>query len=257
MLDRYPSLAQFCAEMSQQVQSCVDQAVCNQEYGQAVVQLKDEIADDIINFNKEMFQEMLSERPEIDAFTMSGNEIDVALNTDYVQMGGMEGYKQLTAEDLEIIYAKHMLWLHDAGGEQANFTGCAVCGGNLSGKDLNSAILDGAKFIDTNMGSAELCFASMQGAEFIRCNFSHTVAEEAQMQKAKFSSCRLLGAIFTHSNLKEASFKNCAMDYLGLENCCIDGTKFENSEVSASSMRGAVEDEEQWQDNDICMSMQD
>lgn len=255
MLDTYPSLAQFCSEMSQQVQSCVDQALDGHEYGQAVAFLDEEAVDDIIYFNEEMFKEMLSERPEIDAFTVRGNEIDIALNTDHVPRSDMEGYRLLTAEDLEIMCAKHILWLHEAGGEQANFSGCAVSGGNLSGKNLNNAILDGGKFVDTNLSSAELCFASMQGAEFVRCDFAHATAEEAQAQGSDFISCQFPGAIFTHSNLAGASFKNCSMEYFGMDQCCIESTAFENSSVFAASMCGVSENEEQWQGDGMCMTM--
>lgn len=166
-----------------------------------------------------------------------------------------DGYKNLTPEEVEVICAKHSLWLLDAGGEHADFSGCQITGQSLLGKKLNSAVLDGAKLVRVNLCGAELCGASMQGTEFLQCDLSRATVEEADVRNAKFTDCCLAGAFLTHSNLKEAEFHNCNMDYAGLQNCCVEGTIFENTSLAAASTVGTCDDEAEWLDECVGMTM--
>ena len=45
----------------------------------------------------------------------------VTISEPYLRQEDEENLRRLNSEEVEIICAKHILWLHDAGGEQADF----------------------------------------------------------------------------------------------------------------------------------------
>ena len=85
---------------------------------------------------------------------------------------------RLSQEDADVICAKHVLWLHDAGGEQADFSGYDLSGLNLSHRNLNSAIFAGTRMYETNLAQAELCFSDFTDATLFSCDLKGVTAEE-------------------------------------------------------------------------------
>ena len=132
----------------------------------------------------------------------------------------------MNSEEVEIICAKHILWLHDAGGEQADFSNCLIKDMNMSGKNLINSVFDGAKFVNTDLRRASLCFALFNSTRFQNCNLSNVIAEESEFKNAECIACDFDRAIFTHSDFTGAKFYDCTMKNGSLQNCCIDKTEF-------------------------------
>ena len=110
---------------------------------------------------------MLSERPEIAEvdYDYENDTVSVALADEHIRFTDENGMRYLTEQDIEIMCAKHILWLNDEGGEQADFSNCVIRGMDLSRRNLNQAIFDGAKISNTQLYSAELCYASCVGTK--------------------------------------------------------------------------------------------
>ena len=136
--------------------------------------------------------------------------------------------------------AKHVLWLHDAGGEQADFSKCLLKDLDLSGKNLINAVFDGAKFINTNLRKASLCFSLFNETKFQNCNCIDIVAEESEFKNAECVACNFDGGIFTHSDFTGAKFYDCTIKNGSLQNCCLERINIGDMELGDVYMRGAV-----------------
>lgn len=142
--------------------------------------------------------------------------------------------------------AKHILWLNDEGGEQADFSNCVIRGMDLSRRNLNQAIFDGAKISNTQLYSAELCFASCVGTKFYNCYATDLTAEEANFKGAEFIGTELGRGIFTHSNFTDARFRNCEVYSCSLDGSCVEGTDFGDTDTSLVRMNRYTYDEDIW-----------
>lgn len=199
-------------------------------------------------FCDELFMEMLYEREEIAEvdYDCETDELSVALSPEFVRYTEETGMRELSKQDLDIMCAKHTLWLNDAGGEQADFSGCIIRGMDLSQKNLNNAVFDGAKIVNTNLYRSELCFASFVGAKIYNCYASDMIAEEASFKDAEIICTKMMRGIFTHSNFTEARMLNTDLYSSSMNYCCLEGVSFEESNTSDVRMERCSYDEAEW-----------
>ena len=134
-------------------------AITDQQSGMYRI-LTDEMELDKVE--AQLLVEMLEDRPEIAYLDDLGDELCIKLNPQYVHEE--KELPRLSQEDADVICAKHVLWLHDAGGEQADFSGYDLSGLNLSHRNLNSAIFAGTRMYETNLAQTELCFSDFTEA---------------------------------------------------------------------------------------------
>lgn len=254
-MDQHPSLKNFCDQMQKLVEAYAQMAVAHQRDG--VFRLySDDLDNDIDFYNEDLFIEMLSGQPEIAYAERADDEILMTIAPEYVQHEDESVYRKLTPEEVEVMCANHVLWLHDAGGEQADFSNCLLKGVNLSCKKLLSAGFDGAKIVDTDLRSAELCLATFNGATFVNCNGTDIVAEEAAFQGAEFTTCKLDNSVFTHSDFSGARFRNCSMDGGRLQKCCLEDTTFGDMELDTVNTNGCSCNKQDWSEEpDSILSM--
>lgn len=178
--------------------------------------------------------------------------------------------KQFTDEELKQILAEHQLWL-DSGreqGKQADFSGKNLDQTNLSGVNLQEAILieasffaanleranftkaqlakaiflnaylPQANFTEANLLAATFREASVMNANFERANLTKSSFYAAHLQGSNFNGANLTGADlvaaileranFSNANLTEASFVNVVDDY---STAMIEGAKFDNANL--------------------------
>ncbi len=129
--------------------------------------------------------------------------------------------------DIEILCARHVLWLYGGEGEKMDLSGKAFLNVDFSGKDLNGADFENCKFYYCTFDNASLVNCNLQNALFSNCSLYNVTAEEAELQNARFFSCNLAKAFFTHSNFKEAVFKSCQTTSSSFMNCCIENIALE------------------------------
>ena len=93
LINRYPSLHDFCVGMDALVEKYVQQALAGQEDGGFTLFYSDLDAEverrvydeDMVNFDRQLFLDMLSERPEFDEVETTQNEIYLTIAPEFVQ----------------------------------------------------------------------------------------------------------------------------------------------------------------------------
>lgn len=98
----------------------------------------------------------LKDRPEIESVDFDGGYMLCTVKDEYIQQA--DSRRTLTQEEADIMLAKHILWLNDAGGIQADFSNCLVRGLNLAHKNMMNVAMDNARFVNTDLQGAELNF---------------------------------------------------------------------------------------------------
>lgn len=149
-------------------------------------------------------------------------------------------YRELTSDDVDIMLAKHMLYMRDAGGEQANFSGCLIKDKGLAHAVFNGAIISNAAFVDCDLSEADLNFASAHGAKFINCNMEHIYGDEADFSYAQFTNCDMRHALTTHANYTGADFNQCNVERMLLQGCCLARVNWNGTDETVASRQGAV-----------------
>jgi hypothetical protein len=251
MLKQYPALQDYGKEMADLVDKCIQKAVTvglPEPYKLSLEALGGESAHQ--SFNDELFLEMLGNRSEVEDMEVDGDDLLLTISQEHLPRRDQE-LRVLLDEDLKVACAKHLLWLYDAGGEQANFSNCEFLGVDFSGMELNSAVFDGAVFKSCTFHDASLCFTSMKGCTFIGCGCRDMTAEEAVFRNAVFDHCDLTGAVMTHSDLSGAVLQDSETENASLQNCLIKGMLLRDAGSATLNMVGTTIDEEAWSGQEL------
>lgn len=198
-------------------------------------------------FDEELFMDMLRERPEI--VEMEGGDLGdilVTLSPDAIIQHDLSKLRVLTQDDVEIMYAKHILFNHDEGGEKADFSGCRLTNLDMRHMQLNGADFTGALLEDVRMNDAGLCFCTFRDAKLVGCNLNGAVAEESDFCGATFTECKMRNGIFTHSNFAHTSFQDTDLWMSSLASCCIENSSIMDTETEGVNLSGTSEDEQGW-----------
>ncbi len=228
MLQRYPSLEKYAQDMAGLADRYTSVALANQVNGECQIKessviesadIDDEVGE---TFNKKLFISMMNDRPELESLKWRYGGYTATVTESYLKPEAP--LRELTQQDVDIMCAKHTLWMHDAsGGEQANFSGCILKDLNLSNRSLMNAVFDGATLSGVKMQSCELCFSTFNGARFHNCDMTDSVAEECQFRNAIFQGSRAEDAIFTHSNFAWSKFIDTNACGANFSHCCMEG----------------------------------
>lgn len=248
-MEQQPSLYAFNWRMASLVNHYVEEALEQQLDGQYRIDLEklQSIADGQ-PFDNDLFGEMLSEHREIRSVEMNYEGIYIEIAPEYVIREDVGHLRKLTQQDLEIMCAKHTLWLNGAGGECADFSNCLLNGLNLYKKNLNSANFDGAKIQNCDLRHAELCFAKFRNARVHNCILSDVMAEEAVFKNTVFRRVECKRGIFTHSNFSGAMFRECKFAGSNFSLSCLEGTDFGDMPRASISWEGCSDEEAEWQE---------
>ncbi len=198
-------------------------------------------------FDVELFIAMLKERPEIEDMDVDDNgEVMVTLSPESIQAHETSKLRVLTQDELNIMQAKHTLWVYDQGGEQANFSGCRLSGLDMSGMQLNGADFTGALLDHVNMSSSGVCSCVFQDVRFVGCSMTGICAEEADFSGATFEDCNIKRGVFTHSNFARAQFHDTDLRMADMRLCCMEGTRITGTGMEEVNLSDTPEDEESW-----------
>ena len=198
-------------------------------------------------FDEELFMDMLRERPEI--VEMEGGDLGdilVTLSPDAIIQHDLSKLRVLTQDDVEIMYAKHILFNHGEGGEKADFSGCRLTNLDMRHMQLNGADFTGALLEGVRMNDAGLCFCTFRDAKLVGCNLNGAIAEESDFCGATFTECKMRNGIFTHSNFAYTSFQDTDLWMSSFASCCIENSSIMDTETEGVNLSGTSEDEESW-----------
>lgn len=247
MLGRYPSLACAAEEMARLAERYVQEAANGQENRQYRIwfdEARENCREDC--FHKKLFSAMLSERPEFEWVQEEEDEITVCLLPEYARQENDDTLRRLTQDEVDILSAKHTLWLHEAGGGQADFSNCLLDGIDLSHRELINVVFNGTKFVDTDLSGVNVSCCELHGAVFRDCSCQEMTACSCEFQDAEFTAVDLSSSVFRESNLSRAKFREAVLDGSFMQGCCIEGTDFGGAEKDAILFMESSMDEEAW-----------
>lgn len=249
LLQQYdPALQSFCDRMQEAMERIVHAALLHQENGMVRIPLSTlATAPGEYPLDAALLSEMLSGRPEFQVVELFEDEITVQMDSKYIPAERV--YRQLTEEQVQIACAKHLLWLYDKGGEQADFSGCDLSGMDLSKQKLNSAIFVGTKLDSTGLTEAELCFADFTGAVLSDCDAQNISADEAVFKNAVLLDCDLSGARMEHCNFTGADLTGTTLYNVRMQGACLDGATIPDCAYEQADLRNSSMDEQDWSDH--------
>ena len=246
-LMQYPELDDFNARMERIVERYVKQAVERNQDGIFRLLMGDlHSAVDYEPFDDAVFMEMVSTRPEIEYAELFDDELVLKMTPEYSHSESTE-YRQLTEEDVSVICALHTLWLHNSGGEQADFSGCEIRDVDMRCKPLAQAILDGAKFVNCRFEGNGMKEISAEDTVFSDCSFYDAAIEDSNLKGARFYNTYFTATQITRTNMTDAVMQGCAVSAFGIKESCIQGAGFDNISQSSLDTFECTEDEEWWQ----------
>lgn len=242
------ALLVYGEKMKKLLDTVIDQALDDHDQSAYIIslpQVKESFDNDIID--DELFIAMLRERPEIvDMDVCDGGEIMVVLSHEAIIEHDLFKLRVLTQDDVEIMYAKHILFNHGEGGEKADFSGCRLTNLDLRHMQLNGADFIGALLENVRMNEAGLCFCSFRNAKLVGCNLNGAVAEEADFHGATFTECKMRNGIFVHSNFAHTRFQNTDLWMSDMTFCCVENSSIMDTETEGVKMTDVCDDEAFW-----------
>ena len=145
ILNKYPVLNNFIERMSDVADDILAKATAG------LSEDNDEYEVDIEKYNvpgepiidAALLDDMLTDSGMVEDSILHEDCIEITLN----RISNEPVKRVLDQKDVDILLAKHTLWLNDAGGEQADFSNCRLEHLHLSGKNMLNVILDDAEII--------------------------------------------------------------------------------------------------------------
>ena len=243
-----PALLAYGEKMTKLIDKTIDQALDDHDNSLFIIsltELNDPSARD--PFDEELFVGMLRERPEIvDLDVGVCGDVIVTLSADAIIAHDLSKMRVLTQQDVELMYAKHILFNYDEGGEQADFTNCRLTNLDLRHMQFNGANFSGALLENVRMENAGLCFCSFQDAKLVGCNLCSAVAEEANFRGATFTECKMRNGILVHSNFAHTSFQDTDLWMSDMTFCCVENSSIMDTETEGVKMTDVSDDESYW-----------
>ena len=242
------ALLAYGEKMKKILDHVIDQALDDHDQSAYIIslpQVRETFDNDIID--DDLFTAMLRERPEIvDMDVCDGGDIMVVLSYESIIAHDLSKLRVLTQDDVEIMYAKHILFNHGEGGEKADFSGCRLTNLDMRHMQLNGADFTGALLEDVRMNDAGLCFCTFRNAKLVGCNLNGAVAEESDFCGATFTECKMRNGIYTHSNFAHTSFQDTDLWMSSFASCCIENSSIIATETEGVNLSGTIEDEQGW-----------
>ena len=219
-LAQYPSLDRFSSDMEKLVEHYALEILRNQKDGQyqfSMIDVSDYYRhefDGFLDYN--LFLNMLSERPEFAEVEEYCDELTAKVKPAFRKTANV---RNLNQKELDVICANHVLWLNDAGGEQADLSNCVLKGLFLRGRDLSHAYCNSAVFDDCNLESTDFSSAELESARFTNCEMKDLFAVKTNFVDAEFESCDLSDATISECLMMNSTIKNCNLDNTNLSDC--------------------------------------
>lgn len=257
-MEQYPVLKKQYENAISVNEYYTQEALTHQQDGMYRI-LVDDVFSEITGqyLTKSLLEDMMQDNPNFEHAELIDDEIFITLAEQPSQEDGKKSIKELTSQEVEIMLAKHVLWLHDAGGEQADFSNCEIYDMDLESYRLDQAIFKNAVIRNTSLRCAEMQGTDFENALFQVCDISHTIPEDANFKGARFKVCDLQATVFKNCNMKDARFFQVATNDCRMNNCCIENVKIRNDDSQKISWRECSRDESEWQQEsaDIGISM--
>ena len=243
-MESHPSLKKFHKNMIDAVDEQVDKALLYQKGGKHKFPESD--LYDKEPFNYGLFIDMLTERPEINMAGQDDDIIRMVIAPKFVYAEDDSHLKVITQKEFDLISAKHLLWLEEGVGQQADFSNCLLRNLEMSDRNLVNMIFDGAKIVDSRMNGADMSYSSFKATKIFSSECMELVAKECDFTGAKISNCDLTRADMSSNNFTKTAFWDCDCAGMVLCESCLEKTKFHRTDIVDSNTTDCVYDEHEW-----------
>jgi len=231
---RYDCIKELEGRLSRIVNDVMTEARPNEDH-EYTFNLED-VADSNDVIDIPLLAEMFAERPEIMEMDQDDTEVTLRFpgwgqaDAPAGDSAGLANRYRPDEDELELMCAKHFLWLHDQiGGEEADFTDM-----NLFCHDLMFKRLDGANFYNTVLHDVDMREGSFTGCDFTNADFDSVTAYAAIFDESVFT-----GAKMKDSNFQRASMTDCHFDNADFGNTEFNKAVLDNSDLTGTSMEFA------------------
>lgn len=249
LFNKYPSLKNFAERMSEVTEDILSTAVAqSSENNQNYIAELDEYnkpGEPIIS--PALLDAMLTDSGMVEDTILHDDSIELCLTELTASNQYRVRYDANWTTELEIICAKHALWIYgESGGERADFSNCLLENVNLSNCNLCGADFSGAAFINCRFGNASMCDADFENAKFKRCSLRHFTAKGANFKGSDVYNCDLNGAYSTESNFTGSKVDDCNFYKASFRYCCLESWECANCDIHIADMRNVSYDETEW-----------
>lgn len=218
-LYQYPSLTDFNRKIAQTVDAIVEKGM-QEETGTLHIPYEDlqqELGEPFFHLN--LVIDLLYDRDEVVEVQEFRDEICIQMKPGLCR----EQYRQLESDEVNVIMARHLLFLYnEEGGKQADFSDCELNGINLKKWVLDEVNFSGAKLVNMDFSECNLQFSDFLHTKIIHCDFSKAYIEHSDWQNVDILESKFNGAEFQDCNLSNASFQNTDLEGTTIEDCCIE-----------------------------------
>lgn len=254
ILNKYPVLNNFIERMSDVAEDILAKATASSteenRFYEVDIERYNKPGEPVIN--AALLDDMLTDSGMIEDTILHDDCIEITLN----KISREPVKRVLDQKDVDIMLAKHILWLNDAGGEQADFSNCRLERLRLSGKNMLNIILNDAEVIGCDFENTKMCFSVCNNTRFETCIMKKITAEECDFKNATFDNCNLERAGFMHSDFTNAKFLSTKMCYAELSNSCLENMQSKNTDLSQTNMNNVSYDEDEWLYDDENLEME-
>ena len=257
-MEQHPTLKKHYENAISVYESYSEKTMQNHQDGHYRIDLDDIFSEVNSQYlTKSLLEDMMQENPDFETVELIDGELFITLAEHAQERNPAQPIRRLKSEEIEIMLAKHVLWLHDAGGEQADFTNCEIYDMDLESYRLDQAIFKNAVIRNSSLRCANVRGADFENAIFEVCDVSHIISEDANFKGTSFKICEMQDTVFKNCNLKDAFLFQVATRDCRMQNCCIENIKIRNQGSQRISMQECSRDEIEWeQENmDVGMSM--
>ena len=249
ILDKYPVLNHFIERMSEVAEDILSKAVeqSSEDNRNYIAELDEYNKPGEPIINPVLLDAMLTDSGMVEDTILHDDSIELCLTEQAANARYRECYDANCTTELEIICAKHALWIYgEQGGERADFSDCLLEKVNFSNCNLCGADFSGATFINCNLDDASMCDADFENAKFRRCSVRHFTAEGGIFKGTDFYNCDLNGAYFTGSNFTKSKIADCNFYKTSFMNCCLESWISTNCNLKIADMSNVSYDESEW-----------
>lgn len=245
MLNRYPALAPFIEKMVKTTDHILYTAQKQAEKGNSEYTFKlDMPSYGEPEISLELLENMLQDSGVVDGLLIHADSLDIKVKTD-PKLSEFD-FTDEDVADIEIMCAKHTLWLYEGSGERLNLSGKRLLNIDFSNKDICGADLSNTVFVNCSFKNTSLCSANVRNAEFKNCNLKRLTAEESNFAESKFFDCNLSNAFFTHSNFKGTEIIDSDVQGADFSSSCMEGVNTDGTDLYAAVTSNCSYDESEW-----------
>lgn len=252
IFNKYPALKRFAERMAEVVRDILSNAVAessedSKEY-EVNIDKYNVPGEPIIN--AALLDDMLTDSGMIEDTILHDEYMEIMLTEQAARSRFRECYDANWSTEIEIICAKHALWIYgEKGGERADFSNCRLEKVDFSNQNLCGANLSNALFINCSFKDTSLCDGNFSNSKFINCNFKGMVAEGSYQIGTKYINCDLTNAYFTASNFKNAKISNTEMGKASFMNSCLENIEIKDSNFNRANTANVCYDELEWNED--------